>query len=348
MSDSNKINKSEEKVSANCLRVSPVEARLDTCSLCQLHCVLCPVGHRKGRPFMGRGMLPVAHFVEFIDSNSQIQAIEIGNGGEVFLNPDLPAMLKYAYDKGVTIYIKQGANLNDASDEALEALVKYGVSLLKVSMDGATQETYQIYRVGGNLRKVLSNVQKINEYKKQYNSSLPRLVLQFIPFGHNEHEINKIVVMARALGMELFFKLNVFKDSLPLRDPAALTKLIGFYDMNSYREKTGKIYMRNVCLQLWRSPQISWDGRLLGCSHNVRGIYSENALNGRFEAEINNERIQYARKMLMGIVPALTDIPCAACDVYADLQRYNQWFTPEEIRDAMDNWQPHKLDLNED
>ena len=49
--------------------------------------------------------------------------IEIGNSGEVFLNPDLPAILRYAHEKGVTIRIAEGANLNDAADEALEALV---------------------------------------------------------------------------------------------------------------------------------------------------------------------------------------------------------------------------------
>jgi hypothetical protein len=348
MSECGKLTSSEGNVSADALWVSPTEVRLDTCSLCQLNCVLCPVGHRKGRPFMGRGMLPLDHFVDFIDSNPQIQSVEIGNAGEAFLNPELPAMMKYAYEKGVDIHLKQGSNLNDVSDEALEGLVKYGVSLVKVSIDGATQETYQKYRVGGDLRKVLNNVRKINEFKNQYRSRLPRLILQFIPFGHNEHEMSKIMVMAQALDMELFFKINVFKGNLPLRNHEALTKLLGYHDMNSYLEKTGKIYMRNVCLQLWRSPQISWDGRLLGCSHNVRGMYAENALNGRFASEINNERMQHARKMLMGIAPARKDIPCTACEVFADFQRYDQWFTPEEIKAAMDCQHPHMLALDDD
>ena len=194
---------SKERISPDCLTVNPVEARLDVSSLCQLDCLLCPVAQKKGRSFVGRGVLPVADFVEFVDHNPQIQMIEIGNSGEVFLNPDLPDILRYAHDKGVTIRIAEGANLNDAADEALEALVKYSVSVLRVAIDGATQETYRIYRVGGDLRKVLKNVQRINEYKKRYKSGLPRLILQFIPFGHNEHEIDKIACMARAFGMEI-------------------------------------------------------------------------------------------------------------------------------------------------
>ena len=41
----------------------------------------------------------------------------------------------------------------------------------------------------GDLKKVLKNVQTINGYKKQYGSRLPRLIFQFIPLPHNEHEI---------------------------------------------------------------------------------------------------------------------------------------------------------------
>ncbi len=292
--------------------------------------------------------MPASRFIEFIDENPQIRAIEIGNSGEVFLNPELPAMLKYAHDKGVTITIKQGSNLNDASDEALEALVKYGVALLKVSIDGSTQDTYQTYRVGGNLRKVLNNVQKINELKNRSRSGRPRLILQFIPFEHNEHEIGKIAVLAKALGMELFIKLNVFKGFLPVRDHEALTRMIGFHDTESFREKTGKIYMRNICLEIWRSPQVSWDGRLLGCSHNVSGVYADNALGGRFAEEINNGAMRYARQMLMGAAPARAGIPCASCEVFLDFQKFDQWFTLEEIVTAMGHRQTNDFDIDEE
>jgi len=339
MAEGGLIKTREEKVSADGLLVSPEEVRLDICSLCQLQCVLCPVGYRKGEDFIGSGVLPFADFARFIDDNPRVRTIEIGSSGEVFLNPDLPAMLQYAWGKGVAIRIDQGSNLNNASGESLEALVRYGVTILKVSIDGATQETYQKYRVGGQLRKVLENVHKINDCKKKYKSSLPRLILQFIPFGHNEHEIDKIMVMAKALGMDIYFKLNVFTEHFPLRNHERLKKLIGFSDTNSFYEKTGKIYMRNVCLQIWRAPQISWNGRLLGCSHNVTGSFAENALNGKFAEESNNERMQYARKMHMGLVPARSDIPCSTCDVYADYQKYNQWFTLQEIKVAMNS--PH-------
>lgn len=335
------------RISADCLTVNPVEARLDVSSLCQLDCVCCPAAQRKGRSFVGRGFLPVTDFVEFVDCNPQIKIIEIGNSGEIFLNPDLPSILKYACEKGVIIRIAEGANLNDAADEALEALVKYGVSMLRVSLDGATQETYRIYRLGGDLKKALKNVQRINDYKREYKSKWPQMILQFIPFGHNEHEIKKIVVMARALGMDIYYKLNVFEKYHPLRDHSVLTEMIGYSDRDSYLKKTGEIYMRDICFQLWRAPQVNWDGRLLGCSGNASINYADYALGNAFLKEINNSHIKYARKMLMGIAPARADIPCIHCDLFADYQKYNRWFTPEEIRIAMDRQPPQRPVDNE-
>jgi hypothetical protein len=325
----------DEFISDDCLTVSPREARLDVSSLCQLECVLCPVRHRKGRSFIGRGVMAVGEFARFIEHNPQVRVIELGNSGEVFLNPDLPELLRVAAEKGVATRIAEGVNLNEASSEALEALVKYQVLALRVAMDGVTQETYAKYRVGGELKKVLANVRRINEYMKKHGSDRPRLILQFIPFGHNEHELDKAVILARIMGMELDIRLNSFPDTFPLQDQAGLTRLLGYSDKASYLEKTGKVYMREVCLQLWRAPQVNWDGRLLGCSGNAGVSYAGYALGGAFAREINNERIKYARRMLMGRVPPREDMPCTGCETYADYRRTGLWFMPDEIRAAM-------------
>ncbi|WP_051184553.1 radical SAM protein [Desulfatiglans anilini] len=327
-----------DRISADCLTVYPAEARLDLSSLCQLRCVLCPVMSRGGRPFIGRGVMPLADFVEFVESNPRIRLIELGNSGEVFLNPDLPAILRYAAEKGVATRIAEGANLNDASDEALEAVVRCKVRFLRVAVDGATQATYRLYRVGGELRKVLGNIQKINAYKNRYNTRLPHLILQFITFPHNEHEMKKMAFIARAMDMTLELKINVFHGYPPLSNPGALTDLLGYCDRESYQRKTGKPYMREICLQLWRSPQVNWDGRLLGCSGNKSVAYADYALGKAFAREVNNPHIQYARRMLMGIAPQRDDIPCSVCELYADYRRYGQWFTPREIRASMERW----------
>ena len=77
---------------------------------------------------------------------------------------------------------------------------------MTVSIDGATPETYKIYRRGGDFNKVISNIKTINKFKKQYHSESPRLIWQFIPFGHNEYEIDKAKKMAKKLSLQIMVK----------------------------------------------------------------------------------------------------------------------------------------------
>ena len=43
-----------------------------------------------------------------------------------------------------------------------------------VSIDGASEATYRLYRQGRSFNRVINNVNRINYYKKKYNSEFPR------------------------------------------------------------------------------------------------------------------------------------------------------------------------------
>ena len=101
-----------------------------------------------------------------------------------------------------------GVNFNHAREHVLEDLVKYQVRRITVSIDGASSETYQKYRVGGDFERVIANVRKLNEYKKAYKSEYPRLRWQFIVFDHNVHELRAAQDMAKSLGMDFYAKPN--------------------------------------------------------------------------------------------------------------------------------------------
>ena len=235
--------------------------------------------------------------------------------------------------------------MNDASDEALEALVKYKTTRIRVSVDGVTEETYRKYRVGGSLRKVLANIKKINEFKEKHQSEFPELLLQFILFGHNEHELERVFVLGRMLKMNVFIKLNRWPDRLAVRDRQKIRKLFGYADRGEFMESMGIQYCRDLCLGLWKAPQINWDGRLLGCGCNTSIAFAEYALGGAFLSEINNERMQYARKMLLGEAPPRDDIPCSGCAFYKQISENDLWYTPEEIRAGTSRPAFHPLPL---
>lgn len=320
-----------EKSSAT--RVNPTAVRIEACSLCQLRCPLCATARGENTAIVGRGYLKFNDFRRLLDQNSQIRRVELGNWGEVFLNKHLPKILECAHAKNVTTAIDEGVNLNDASEEALEALVRYQTEVVRCAIDGVTQETYSMYRVGGNLRKVLHNIQTINRFKERYRSEKPRLLFQFVVFGHNEHEMERAILLSRILKMETCLKLNFFPGALPVRNRERVRQLTGFADRVEYLEKEKKHYQRHECYNLWNSPQINWDGKLLGCNRNIWGAFAENVFESDLESCVNNEKMQYAREMLMGRRPLREDMPCLRCSIYRTLVEFDNWITEEEIRD---------------
>ena len=297
--------------------ILPRRIRLEASSFCQLRCPSCPTTTRAIHPAVGSGFLRLEDFRRLVDANPGLERIELSNYGEVFLNPELVAILEYARERGVAITVENGANLNHARPEMLEAVVRCGVRILTVSIDGASAETYARYRVGGDLDAVLAHVATIAAHKRRLQSPWPRLVWQFVVFGHNEHEIALARRMAEERAMEFRPKLTWDDAFSPLRDPAAVRAALGGPATRAeFEQERGRKYAHAICEQLWDDPQINWDGKVLGCCRNFWGDFGGNAFTDGLVASVNHERIAYARAMLAGRAPARADVPCTTCEMY--------------------------------
>ncbi len=245
------------------------EVSIDFSTICQLKCVECSTS--KGithNGIVGKGQFRFDDFVRFVKNNPQIKRIEMSNWGEIFLNKDIAEIIKFANENGITLYCGNGTNFNDVDDLVLEYLVKYKVEYLNVSIDGACQETYSKYRVHGNIQKVFSNIEKLNYYKKLYGYDYPKLSWQFIIFGHNEHELPKIKELCKKYNMAFNPKLN-YSNYSPVKDKEFVRRESGLGVANraEYKEMHKKDY-KAPCYHCFVSPQINWNGKILGCSVN--------------------------------------------------------------------------------
>ncbi len=312
--------------------IRPRQIRLEASSACQLRCPLCPVHSEDAHHQIGIGFLRFAHFKKLLDDNPSLEEIELSNYGEIFLNPQLLQILEYAHERGVHLTAMEGVNLNTVSPEVLEGLVKYRVRSLRCSIDGCTNAAYQKYRVNGDLDKVLENVRRIDAYKEQYRSSLPRLIWQFVVFGHNEHEIEDARRLARELGMDFRLKLSWDPHFSPVRNPKAVRKELGAADREEYEQVIGRSYASGTCGLLWNQPQINWDGRVLGCCRNFWGEFGGNAFSDGLEAAVNSEGMRYARKMLLGLRPAASGIPCSTCSEYERMAATGAWLDRRKLK----------------
>ncbi len=121
-----------------------------------------------------------------------------------------------------------------------------------------------------------------------------------------------------------------------MRTPFARPPSPGVASRTEYLEKYGSDYLGSMCMQLWKHPQINWDGKVLGCCRNFWGDFGGNAFRDGLIESLNHEKMPYAREMLEGKKPARPDIPCTTCELYTRRERDKQWFKA-----------PPRLDINE-
>lgn len=289
------------------------EASIDLSTICQLNCVECSTA--KGithSGIVGKGQLSFDNFKKFISENPEIKRIEMSNWGEIFLNKDICSIMSYAYNNGVTLYCGNGSNFNDVSEEMLEGLVRYRVEYLNLSIDGASQETYSVYRRNGDFLKVLSNIRRLNYYKKIYNSEYPKLSWQFIIFGHNEHEIPRVKQLCEELGMTFNPKLNYSSFSPVVnRDYVREESGLGVADRGEFKQKHGTEY-KAPCYHCFSSPQINWNGDILGCSVN-----KWRSLGNVFDVSLEEWQQSAVYNSLILLLfegrPTEVDLPCKYC-----------------------------------
>lgn len=305
---------------------------------CSLRCPGCPasIPRQKVHPennIIGRGSLNIADLRRLLDKNKQISLIDISSRGEPLLAPDLRDIIDLATARGIDLRCDSGTTLNGIYDPSvIPALVSSGFLSLTCAIDGATKDVYEKYRAGGSIEKALSFISQINALKTFYNTRLPVLTWQYIVFGHNEHEIAKARKMAEERGMIFTTKMAWDSTYSPIRDRALVARETGweYLTREEYLAGTGRDYIRSVCYSLWRSPRVNWNGDILGCCWNDWKTFGANAFHDGYIPAINNERLSLAKRMLLGEIGPVDEVPCATCPMYRSLRDTGNYLTEKE------------------
>ena len=98
-------------------------------------------------------------------------------------------------------YERHADGLDDA---AIEALVASGLDTINLSIDGATQATYEQYRKRGNLQLALDNARRLVAAKRRQQTAAPHLYWRYLDFPWNRHEIEMARQLARDIGVDEF------------------------------------------------------------------------------------------------------------------------------------------------
>jgi radical SAM protein with 4Fe4S-binding SPASM domain len=278
----------------------PVSISFEPTTSCNLRCPECPSGLRAfTRPI---GMLKRDFFRETIDQlHKELLYLVFYFQGEPYLNPDFLDMVKYASEK--KIYTATSTNAHFLNDANAKRTIEAGLDRLIISIDGTTQETYQQYRVGGNLNKVLEGARNIVKWKKELKSKTPFVVFQFLVVKHNEHQIEDIKKLAREIGVDdVWFKTAQVYDYV--NDPNNLIPVNDKY--SRYRKtKNGNEFkgkLSNHCWRLWHDPVITWDGLVAPCCFDKDAQHRMGDLKEKSFKDIwmNGEYTKFRMQILKG------------------------------------------------
>jgi len=242
----------------------PISISFEPTTSCNLRCPECPSGLRAfSRP---TGMLKKDFFSETIDQLAKdLTYLVFYFQGEPYLNPDFLNMVQYAASK--KIYTATSTNAHYMTDANARRTVESGLDRLIISIDGTTQETYQQYRIGGNLDKVLAGARNIVKWKKELNSRTPFIIFQFLVVRHNEHQIEDVKTLANEIGVDaVWLKTAQVYDYQT--DPNGLIPANNKYSRYK-KDKDGKMQFKGNnqkhCWRLWHDPVITWDGAVVPC-----------------------------------------------------------------------------------
>lgn len=302
----------------------PITIHVDPTPLCNLRCPLCPTG--RGETERRSGFMDMNLYRRILDTFAPTAfSIRLWGWGEPLLHQGIGEMVAAARARnlGTEISTNLSVSLNDRD---LTRMIEGGLDWLTVSCDAATPDTYGKYRVGGDFHVVLDNIRKILQRKRELGSLTPFVEWQFIPFRHNEDEMDRAVSLSREIGVDGFrFKPSRFDKpgdqtfTNEVSNEALSCWIPSRSDLCHLTSPDQKRYHNYHCPFLWKSLVIHWNGAIAPCCETFLTGDDVGMFTGTDFGDIwNGSTYRRARSLAAGLVPEKTgERPaCGACRVF--------------------------------
>ncbi len=246
----------------------PMAFAIEPTSICNLKCPECPTGaNLLKRP---RGIISLTHYIEALKQLApELFYLNLYIQGEPLMHPDFGQLVEEA--RKYKLYTSTSTNGHFMSKALAKQLVDGRLTRIIFSVDGTSQESYGLYRVGGDFMKVKQAIINVVRAKQKARSLYPIIVMQFLVFRHNEHELPAIKKLARTLKVDkLEIKTAQFNTFGSMRPP-----LNAKY--SRYSDELGRLmktHVNNRCWRQWHSATLTWDGRFAPCCYDKDALHS--------------------------------------------------------------------------
>lgn len=234
----------------------PKQLVLEVASVCNLRCPQCWIGlrwiDRHGAP----SLLPMDLFHRVCDeAQGYVRHVYLHLWGEPLIHPKIGEMIRRVKEFATIDLATHGLLVTEenAKDIAL-------CDTISVSIDGTTQETYERYRVGGQLQRAMDGLTMLAE------TAPGKVGWTFVAFKHNEHEIQAAKELAYILGVKfgdkppLFWDRSRMDEDMPTDEKHRRYRLVnGEWQLKADRLK---------CREFWETIYILPSGDVITCCYD--------------------------------------------------------------------------------
>lgn len=277
---------------------NPWAASIEPTTSCNLRCTECPTGMQSLT--RSKGNMSLDDFREILDKLSpDLIYLTLYFQGEPLLNPGFSKMVQIARQR--RIFVASSTNGHFLNDKNVDEIIKSGLNHLIISMDGYDQQTYEKYRVKGDLQTVIEGINRLVAAKKTHNSNLPFIELQFIVMRHNEHQMKQMKEFATQSGVNLL----TFKTAQVYNFDAGNTIIPHLKSKSRYWQTSEGNWemakkIRNRCHRVWSSLVVTWDGKVVPCCYDKNADHQTgNLLNESLSEIWKNKQYTVFRRQIL-------------------------------------------------
>lgn len=302
------------------VRSRPYYYWMDICNFCNLRCPLCDTGRQQ--LMRKQSMMTFDDFVTLF-AKVEPYALEVClyNWGEPFLNRDVFRIIEHVSTHNVGTNLSSNFSLV-FSDEQLEEIVRSGLEYLIVSLDGTSQDVYEMYRRRGKFDRVTDNVRRLLAIRARLGSRTPEVEWQFIVFQHNEHQRDEARRMAKEIG---FDRLRFASPGMPYVDmfnvelaDQFMPANPDFWQYNPALIQEKDYIDEQICHYLYRTAAINADGGVTPCCflHNQKHDFGDLTIQA-IDDVWNNDKYRSARSLFSrSPETGLKPTACNACPLF--------------------------------
>ena len=210
----------------------PVCLYLETTNRCNLLCTTCPRTYEQLEP---EADMPWDMFTSLIDQYPNIARVVLHGIGEPMLVKDIAERVKYLKDRNIyVLFNTNGTLLTEANGKKL---IDAGLDELRVSLDAAESEVYQMVRGKDFFHKIVENIGNFTRMQKELNAPKPRVSLWLTGLRETVDQLPDFVRLAHRVGVfEVYLQRLVFFDD-PMSDKSLARAESALFEHTSVGEE---------------------------------------------------------------------------------------------------------------